>query len=367
MDGLRALACSLVFAVHWQQTTGVGRTFGPFDFKRLLLNGNTGVALFMVLSGYLLSLPLYSMPIEQRLRRPLPHYWRNRACRILPAYWLCLLLLALASANFRSPAHLLDVLLHATFLHNFRPETIYSISSPFWAIAVFAQFYVVFYLVVVALRVVGTIADRAIVIAFFLVAVGGQGIATAMFYLPSDMMLDVPDGWSGANTICLEHSLVIHLPIFWFGIVAGAIHRRLPKDHNFIADVGILTSVILMVIILGTDLDEHLQIEGTRYNFPIIPSLLAAALVATPRSRLALAIVEMRAVRWLGVVSYAFYLFHLPAMEAMARIASEFQIPWQTHPLAFGITTSAATFVASHLSYQLVERPLQSRFRKSVA
>jgi len=59
LDGLRALAALAVFGVHFQQITGVAGRVGPFDVQTLLANGNTGVCLFFVLSGFLLSLPFW--------------------------------------------------------------------------------------------------------------------------------------------------------------------------------------------------------------------------------------------------------------------------------------------------------------------
>ena len=70
LDGLRAMAILMVFATH--------------AFHAPLLW--TGVDLFFVLSGYLITRILLGLK-EQREQRGywIPFYWR-RACRILPPY-----------------------------------------------------------------------------------------------------------------------------------------------------------------------------------------------------------------------------------------------------------------------------------------
>ena len=85
LDGMRALAATAVLLTHVAFWTGdytpdlQGRIFARFD---------VGVPIFFVLSGFLLSRPLF---LAAREGRPAPrtaaYLWR-RALRILPAYWL---------------------------------------------------------------------------------------------------------------------------------------------------------------------------------------------------------------------------------------------------------------------------------------
>ncbi|MCG8652154.1 MAG: VanZ family protein, partial [Pirellulales bacterium] len=118
LNGLRAIACLAVFAVHWQQLTGFEASWGSFDAARLLSNGNTGVAIFLVLTGFLLSTRLWAEPESTRPSQARRHYWRRRAIRILPTYWLCLAALLVITGQWRSAGGWLDTGLHAVFLHN---------------------------------------------------------------------------------------------------------------------------------------------------------------------------------------------------------------------------------------------------------
>jgi peptidoglycan/LPS O-acetylase OafA/YrhL len=85
LDGARALAATAVLLHHVAFWTGdyspdlVGRIFSRFD---------VGVAIFFVLSGFLLSRPLFLAARENRRPpRTAAYLWR-RSLRILPAYWL---------------------------------------------------------------------------------------------------------------------------------------------------------------------------------------------------------------------------------------------------------------------------------------
>ena len=76
LDELRILAALMVLGVHTGQKVGLGDA---------AVVGAQGVQLFFVLSGYLAAASLSRHP------EPLPYYQR-RIRRILPLYWLVLVL-----------------------------------------------------------------------------------------------------------------------------------------------------------------------------------------------------------------------------------------------------------------------------------
>ena len=76
LDLLRLLAALMVLAVHTGQAAGL---------DAWTRTGAYGVELFFILSGYLSECSL------ERGADPL-RYYRRRAVRILPAYWLLLVL-----------------------------------------------------------------------------------------------------------------------------------------------------------------------------------------------------------------------------------------------------------------------------------
>jgi peptidoglycan/LPS O-acetylase OafA/YrhL len=156
IDWLRGVAAIGVFIFH---VTGVAgfpkRTLPPFSlaghhFGAVLSPfslGASGVSLFFVLSGLCLAL--------QQLRagqRRLPagetgRYFRNRAARIVPAYWAAIAVSAaitlwLGTMSARAVAT--DTALHLFFLHGFDRTTFLTLNSALWSMATEVQFYLIF-------------------------------------------------------------------------------------------------------------------------------------------------------------------------------------------------------------------------------
>lgn len=77
LDGIRGLAILLVVTFHY------------FGFIKIFSFGWTGVDLFFVLSGYLITSRLYDLKKEKNY---FSKFYTNRALRILPVYYLTLIL-----------------------------------------------------------------------------------------------------------------------------------------------------------------------------------------------------------------------------------------------------------------------------------
>src|SRR5947209_7703178 len=93
-DGLRACAAILVVAYHAGSVTGASSA-GPL--APVVAELKAGVAIFFVISGFLLYLP-FARSIQAGAPPPdWRTFARNRAVRILPAYWVTLTLLTAAS------------------------------------------------------------------------------------------------------------------------------------------------------------------------------------------------------------------------------------------------------------------------------
>lgn len=75
---IRIFAAYMVLSEHITQTLGISFEAGAY-----------GVQLFFIMSGYL---AFYSMTNK---RYSTIEYYENRAVRILPTYWICLIILYL--------------------------------------------------------------------------------------------------------------------------------------------------------------------------------------------------------------------------------------------------------------------------------
>ncbi len=346
LDGLRGLACLLVFGVHFGQITRLQGQWGPFDVARWLANGNTGVALFFALSGFLLGLPYWR---AHAAGQPLPsagRFWLRRAARVLPAYFACLAALVIVNRHWRESDAALDIGLHLLMVFNFREASTLSINPPFWTLAVEAQFYLLLPLLFALLwrgqRKMLTVAMLALATAAY---------ALHLMRLPAD----------GAVPASVTYSLLAHLPHFLLGVLTGAwfgARAAVAQRASVAADVPLMVVLVLLAGILSTPLDDLLQVPGGRYNLPFVPLLLCALIVLAPASRLGRAVFDNPVLRGIGTVSYGVYIYHLPVQHVTARLMKGLAWNPGEHWLVFAAGSFAVTLLVATLSYVLLERPI---------
>jgi peptidoglycan/LPS O-acetylase OafA/YrhL len=355
LDGLRGLACLMVFGVHFGQITHLSGNWGPFGLGRLLANGNTGVALFFVLSGFLLSLP-YWQARARGLPAPRPgRFLARRAARILPAYFVCLGALVVANRHWQETDGGLDILLHVLMVFNFREASTLSINPPFWTLAVEMQFYLLVPLLFLAVRPAGRWQSFC---ALLLLAVAA--------YLAHWHRV----GGVAAPPAHHTYSLLAHMPHFILGMLTACLClRRLdaaprkPAASAVQADMLLLLVLALLVLILSTPLDDALQLPAARYNLPFVPLLLCGLVVLVATGRLGRLIFDHPLLSGIGVVSYGVYIFHLPVQHVAARLMGRLALRPDEHWLLFGAVSLAVTLTVATASYLLVERPVRRLVR----
>jgi len=161
LDGLRAVAALYVVLFH----AGVGFLDAERPLHGLLRNvqrglsfGHDAVAVFIVLSGYCLMLPVARAAVPGQLVRGVPNYIARRAWRILPPYFAALggslLLIALAPV-LETPTKTIwadsfpafefgPIASHLLLIHNLSPAWIHRINGPLWSVATEWQIYFFF-------------------------------------------------------------------------------------------------------------------------------------------------------------------------------------------------------------------------------
>lgn len=171
LEGLRGCAALYVVFFHcWliirdfvRPQPQVVKALAIFSF------GRSAVAVFIVLSGYVLMLPVLRTA-ERRLRGGWQEYLKRRARRILPPYYAAVLVsLAVLAVlpkhlsgsslsgsglwfGYSLPAFTPGILLSHLFLvHNLRAGWIYAIDVPLWSVATEWQIYFLFPLLLLPL------------------------------------------------------------------------------------------------------------------------------------------------------------------------------------------------------------------------
>jgi peptidoglycan/LPS O-acetylase OafA/YrhL len=315
LDGLRAMAVTFVMAFHF--IPGVDR-FAPL--------GSMGVRLFFVLSGFLITRILLASR-RRAIGDALRTFYIRRSLRIFPVFYL---VLAIAAVIGIGPVR--DTIgWHVTYLTNvylFDRGAWHGSISHLWSLAVEEQFYLVWPFLVLSLaerRLAPVIAVMVFVAPISRVVIGG----------PMNSVLP---------TSCLD------------SLGAGAL-LALPATRDAMVRIGRLVGLPLLAGALalryagmtGVPLEVALDF-GVSLSAAWLVGSAAKGFTGTPG-----AVLEMRAVAYVGTISYGLYLFHGFMPYVLGRYVPGFVgMSW---PVRAALLT-ASTFMIAALSWRLFEAPI---------
>jgi peptidoglycan/LPS O-acetylase OafA/YrhL len=295
LDGLRGLAALYVVMHHIFERAfpGYPVDHAPF-WAGWFIYGRFAVVVFIVLSGFSLALS----PARHGWRLDaISRFARRRAWRILPAYWAALLFsLAIAWIVLPPPGQGLpeakSVLVNGLLVQNLVGAPRPNLS--FWSLAVEAQLYLLFPLLLVMVRRWGALAMLATV-TVLVAAVGIVGphvsrLDTFVIQSPPDLAALFAVGILAAG-IVRAGSTRRSWPWHWLALAAAA---------PVIATIAWRGSVWTLDNLFWVDLALG----------PAVACLLAALATGRPASLLRL--LDARPMRKLGACSYSLYLTHGP-------------------------------------------------------
>ncbi|MFG2194413.1 acyltransferase family protein [Streptomyces sp. NPDC048639] len=157
IEGFRGLAALSTVVFHvWQQyfRYDADGIHPPVDNPYLgAVISLEVIDLFFVMSAYLLTLSYARAAIDGGSVRPAGVFLFRRAIRIVPLYFLAVLLVW-ASRNPTLPGNWTDLVQHLTFTHVFSQEQIFYTLGPTWSLSLEMMFYL-------ALVALGPVAVRA--------------------------------------------------------------------------------------------------------------------------------------------------------------------------------------------------------------
>lgn len=346
LDSLRGIAVSLVVAHHWT------------DWGRGIQGGigNTGVQLFFVLSGFLITGILLSMrnrylASEASMGRLLSDFHLSRIARIWPVAFLTLALVFTAGDRF-APRH--EMAWHLIFASNvlfFLRGEFKSSLAHFWTLAVEQQFYLIWPVVVLLARPAHL--ERTILI---LVAVAP--LSRLALYAAGYSNFAQYNVLPFANLDSLGMGALVAL---WSKMAKAEAPGRW-RVMRLVAALAVagLVALQLTKAWLGTALPANL--EQTLY------AAAFASLIATAHkgfNGVIGRVLSWRPLAWLGVISYGVYVYHVfvpRIVGAGMRLVGAPEILHGGMPLF--LASALLTTALASISWLLLERPLL-QLRKS--
>jgi peptidoglycan/LPS O-acetylase OafA/YrhL len=392
VEGLRAVAASSIVVFHvWKYSSPSGREVDLGYLSRFALpHLPTGVTLFFTLSGYLLYRPIAASLLATGQVPGVRNYVRNRALRILPAYWVVLTAVAviLPAALLRTSSdpssdlvlgRLTDhpgiLLSNILFLQNYIPASLETGIGPAWSLAV----EVVFYLSLPALAVLARYcyrragAWRGRYLA--LLAPAGALLVTGTAARAASVWL-LPYGEGAAHDI-LVRSFLVNADLFAPGMALAVVHAlvtagrlRLPRRWAPVAATALIADVLVVVALYDRGALPTWGLANPYIRLTALACVLLVALVVLPEaangqpSGLA-RLLEWRPLFLAGLASYSLFLWH----EPITRLLTEQGLTLEGRSgfvANLGIIAAASGVLAA-ITYRFVERPALARKARSTA
>jgi peptidoglycan/LPS O-acetylase OafA/YrhL len=351
VEGLRGVAAMYVFLYHlWQYgILHAGATLPgllPFTLPWLQF-GHFAVSAFIVISGYVLGLP-----VAQWLQSPFDagRFAKRRIRRLMPAYILAVFLsvipfclMAILLGRHPNTKHIaVAIVAHLALIHNWILPLSEYLNGPLWSIALECQIYVFFALLLIPVwKRFGPWAQLAVALVLGL-------LPHFVFYGRFDYTI----WWL--------------LGLFGMGVVAAHITANKPARAPYWRLVALLAAVLALVAITRTG-------EGTPDSnlWPadlIVGAAIALMFVTSDGDKLTWTarFLSLRPIVVLGTFSYSLYLIHGPLVALVAAALQHINAGVMISAVSWGATIVLAPALA-YCFYLIAERPfLSAGFREAI-
>jgi peptidoglycan/LPS O-acetylase OafA/YrhL len=368
LDSLRGFSTILIVVYHTSFVSGY--TVAHADSVGAYIDRlNIGVAIFFVLSGFLIFRPFAHSLIHGS---PLPktrNYYLKRAARILPGYWLALFVLA--GLDALTIVNTSGFIRNVFIVHSFTEHNVFTGIRQAWTLAVEMSFYVVvpafaYVFVRQARRRIASVSVVTLLKALSALFLGAY--AFRLFIHQTDFwFLDTAHIWlpSHMDTLALGMGLAVL-------VEAPASAKKLLKVKNFIANhTGSFVVCSVFVWLISANINMAIGLNRTEFHIDLLGHFLygvASVLLVAPfcvdSQALLVKAMSFRLFTWLGTISYGIYLWH---MAFLGGDFAEKYMPYTENDgqvlLRFLVVLPASIAIAS-LSYYVLERPIMRAINK---
>lgn len=350
LDGIRGLGVILVLFFHYGSSTmalGVGTSV-----LQATGIGWSGVDLFFVLSGFLITGLLYDAKGK-------PHYFKNfyarRTLRIFPLYYFAavvvIILAVITGYGILGGSNPIWVLL---YVGNFQMaiEGGGSILDHFWSLAIEEQFYLLWPMIVLSLS-----RGKLMLVAAAMIVI--SPLVRTLLVLND----------------ALELAVYVLTPARMDGLAFGALIALLVRGPKGIAPLvpwagrlGVTSAAAFLVIVIArrdfSTSDPVILTAGISLLTIMYASLLVLSLSFRPLQL----VMELPVMRWFGKYSYGLYVWHPIVNIILLHSPLTEQIGADTllEVVALVVFAFIASILVTLASYRFLEAPLlrlKSRFQ----
>ncbi|MED1466624.1 acyltransferase family protein [Bacillus paramycoides] len=343
LDSLRGLAILGVILYH------INFNWMPGGFL--------GVAVFFVLSGYLIT-DILAMEWKRNKRIDLKKFWLSRARRLLPGMFVMLVITFAWITIFHSS--LLEKMcgdsLAALFYvsnwwyiyHKLSYFDNFNQLSPlnhFWSLAVEEQFYVVWpFIISLGFYY---IKKQSRMILLICLGAAASALAMAILYEPG---ADPSRIYYGTDTRAFSLLIGAALALLWPSNRLA--NKIIPKARLILDAVGGTALIIILIMFWKTNQYDPFLYNGGMVLLSIATALLVANL-AHPASRIA-QFLRFRPLRWIGVRSYGIYLWHYPILTLTTP-----KVNAGDFSLIRAIFQFLLIIMITQISWKFIEKPIR--------
>lgn len=357
-DGLRALAALTITVYHAYLYTGRrGEAERNLPSLKVLSLGDFAVPMFIVLSGFVLMLPV-ARTATLVFRGGHWDFFRRRARRILPPYYAAIALFLVMIAvipimneptrtqwDSKIPVTERGVVSHLLLIHNLRPQWAFKIDGPAWSVATEWQIYLLMpFLLLPVWRGLG--AKAGVVVAVF------AGWSVHLLW----PQLDAAHLW--------------YLGLFAMGMAAAHVVAR----DVAIPRLGLLTAASVLAVVAGftywfDEVHDNMYLAET--GLGIAMGLVLAWMGQRSmqgRPTFWHAVLGWRPLVWIGLWSYSLYLVHSPLL-GLGNILVLKHAPGLSIKERFLVEVVVVlplALVASYVFHRLVERRFMNTHQRAV-
>jgi peptidoglycan/LPS O-acetylase OafA/YrhL len=379
-DGLRAVACLMVVLHHTSQR--LNPTNSP-DWLQgihfLGMRGEVGVSLFFVLSGCLLSFPFWNSFANKEPSPSLKFYLINRGARIIPAFWLNLIVCTfLGLWVFNDDINWWRLLSGLFFINSYHYSTFFpaEINGPLWSIGLEVSCYLL--LPIVLFLIIKSTKNLSHAIASLI----GWIVLLQLinpWIINTFMTSNVSKGWQygltgGAKQWLPYWNINTFFSQFLCGSLAALIivalrSRGITKSRYF--DLAALffalaaTWLVLERLVVGAP--DGLTEQP--YLAPFYAILMVVVLVASAFSTTTYKVLDNRVFAWIAKLSFSIYLWHMVLIvfiEEKARKNYVYNGVTDTSDwVVLSCIVLAGSICIAALSWRFLESPVLQYARKA--